>query len=120
MLRISRAQFDTLSDAWKASQVAMLTERLRKEMADSLSAIPDDQLEKQVRAAYEASENLGTGDIDIVYWFVRLFFMPASVWQRPGARELLVQVLKDTASPLEQRLVFIENRILAAVPLPGR
>lgn len=109
---IRSEQFAAMASEAERSRRAAFIVRLRKEMPDQTATIPQQELEKQVEDGYKAAQALAITDADHVYRFLRLRYLPSSVWERPAAQEMMVRVLTDTSLDAGRRLQFIETGIV--------
>lgn len=108
---IREEQNDVLPSECELPYVATLIARLRRELPDQVRAIPDPELKRQVEDTCKAAEVLAINKLDHVFRFFRLRYLPVSVWERPGAEEILVRVLTDTSVDADRRLTFVETCI---------
>ncbi|MFO0828488.1 MAG: hypothetical protein U0572_10115 [Phycisphaerales bacterium] len=100
------------------SRYSAIGTRLRREAPELVDAISDQELEKQVEEACKAAEVLAFVEPEHVYRFIRLRYLPASCWQRPGAEDMLTRVLTDTSVEAGRRLDFIET-VAKRPPIAG-
>ena len=111
MFTVRRQQFDAMAAEWQRSRRAAFVARLRQELPDRAGALLEPELQKQVEDGCNAAEVLSITETDHVYRFLRLRYLPASVWERSGAQEMLVRVLTDTTLGAGRRLQFVETSL---------
>jgi hypothetical protein len=111
---IRREQFATLAAGWERAWHTAFMVRLRDELPVHVGAIPQQDLQKQVEDGCKAAALLAITDTDHVYRFLRLRYLPASVWERTAAQEMMVRVLTDTSIEAGLRLRFVETNMRLA------
>jgi hypothetical protein len=111
MLTIRNDQLNTMAAEWQRSLHAAYMARLRRDLPDRVAGLSEAELRKQVEDGCKAAEALAITEYDHVYRFLRLRYLPASVWERPGAQVVLMRVLTDTEVDAATRLRFVENNL---------
>lgn len=88
---------------------AELVTRLHRRLRSHVTGVTDEELRRHVEDGVVAAEALAIRNPADVYRFLRLRYVPASCWARPGAQEVLVRVLTDTTVDAGRRLDFVER-----------
>lgn len=111
MTVIANQQVDVPASESEPSYVAALIARLCRELPILVSTVPAKELRRQVEDAIKAAQVLEINNFNNLYRFLRLRYLPVSIWERAGAEEMMVRVLTDPSVDAERRLSFVETCI---------
>ena len=109
MLTITNDQLEILATEHERMLCHVLMSCLRRELSTRIMAISEQELQMEVEQGIRAAKVLQIYNHDDVYRFLRLRYLPVSIWKRPGTQELLVRVLTDTSVDARRRLLFIQT-----------
>ena len=111
MITIGRAQYAALEDSFAKQQRAVFAARLRTDAAIKLPLLSPEELDREVAEGCDAADELRLTAPEHMYRFLRLRYVPNSIWDRPGLQDLMMRVLRDPYTEPEIRLLFIEKNI---------
>lgn len=90
---------------------ARLTEYLYQRLRAAAGPVSEQAVRRQVADGIAAARVLAILSPAHILRFLRLRYLPASCWTRPGTQQLLVRVLTDTAVGAGERLAFVERLV---------
>lgn len=111
MITISKEQFATIEAAFMRDQRERFARRLALDECVRIDEIAGEELMRQIDDGCKVAELLGILELDAVYRFLRLRYVPATIWERPGVEDLMMRVLRDTSLTAQARLDFVEKNI---------
>ena len=111
MLTIRHEQLKALEAAMNEPWYDEFMSRLQMEFPQRIEKLSKEELCNQVDQGCQAAQELGIVEKSDIYRFLRLRYLPGTVWEQPSTQQVFYQVITDTSVDASTRLDFIERNI---------